>query len=88
MPLDRDQKRLVALGTELFGRDGWQSKFARATGLSHQLVNFIANGERAVTESVRSRVIFGLVQEVERLQVRRAAVISALQDYRHDYEKE
>ena len=86
--LNRDQKRFVALGIELFGRDGWQSKFARATGLSQQLVNNIANGERAATESVKSRVIVGLHQEIERLQVRRAAVISALQDYQHDYEQE
>jgi hypothetical protein len=85
--LDRDQKRFVALGIELFGRDGWQSKFARATGLSSQLVSFIANGERAVTESVRSRVVVGLAQEIDRLQIRRAAVISALQEYRLDYEK-
>jgi DNA-binding LacI/PurR family transcriptional regulator len=80
-PLDRDQKRFVELGQELYGAEGWQREFARATGLSHQLVSKIAAGDRAVTEAVRQRVILGLHEEVKRLRHRTTGVIAALQDY-------
>jgi hypothetical protein len=79
--LDRNQTRFKALGIELYGPEGWQREFARATGLSHQLVNFIANGDRAVTGAVRTRVILGLHDEVKRLRNRAAAVAAAVRDY-------
>jgi hypothetical protein len=84
MPLDRDQKRFVALGKRLYG-DDWHGKFARMVGLSRPYVSMIAKpvseGGRPVTDAVRAKVIAGLRAEVERHRSRAIDVLSLLREY-------
>jgi transcriptional regulator with XRE-family HTH domain len=82
MPLDRDQKRLVELGQRLFGDEGWQREFARASGLSHQLVSKIARGKQSVTDATRDKVIAGLRREISV----RSGKLTTMKKFVKDYE--
>jgi hypothetical protein len=84
MPLDRDQRRFVRLGTELYG-DEWHGKFARMVGLSRPYVSMMAKpiseGGRPVTDAVRAKVIVGLRAEVERHRSQAINVLELLREY-------
>jgi transcriptional regulator with XRE-family HTH domain len=80
MSLDRDQKRFVALGRQLFC-DDWHGKFARMCGISRPYVSRIATGNRPVTDEVRAKVIAGLRAEVERHRARAINVLELLREY-------
>jgi transcriptional regulator with XRE-family HTH domain len=84
MQLDRDQTRFVALGQRLFGDQGWQREFARATGLSHQLVSKIAGGKQSVTEGTRGRVIAGLKREISVRSVKLTTMKKFVKDYEYE----
>ena len=84
MPLDRNQKRFVALGKRLYG-DDWHGKFARMIGLSRPYVSMMAKpvseGGRPVTDAVRAKVIVGLRAEVERHRGQAIKILELLREY-------
>jgi hypothetical protein len=78
--LNPEAQRIVDLGRKIFG-DNWQSAFGRMTGLSKPYVNFIATGNRPVTQAVAVAVIEGLRAEVKRLNAQAAMVAGLSEKY-------
>ncbi|MEH2512245.1 hypothetical protein V1291_003599 [Nitrobacteraceae bacterium AZCC 1564] len=58
-------RRVIAAGQVLAG-DRWQTALSRASGVSQQLMSFIASGDREVTDEVDRKVAAALIAEAEK----------------------
>jgi len=58
-------RRIIAAGQALAG-DRWQTALARASGVSQQLLFFISDGARQVTDDVDRKVAAALFAEAEK----------------------
>jgi hypothetical protein len=61
--------RIKTAAAALYGQWGGQTKMAASIGISKQMLSFIINGNRPVTDKVEKAVADALLREADRLRI-------------------